>query len=222
MNCSKLVICSVSLVFVMATMAAAQMQMREMPLPRGVFRPIVGQGSVYERASRSGPGQTVELDIVGKDSVNGKDAYWLEWIFSDQQMGNVIAKTEMVLDNGYTFNAKTIVQMAGAPPMEMPAAMMSGNQNKNQPADIRTFASDLGSESVTTPAGTFACEHWQMKDGSGDGWLSGQVTPFGLVKSVDKDGSTFVLVKVITGATDKVTGTPVPFDPMLFMGRGRQ
>ena len=46
------------------------------------------------------------------------------------------------------------------------------------------------------------------------------MTPFGLVKSVDKDGSTFTLVKIITGATDKITGTPVPFNPMMFMGRG--
>jgi len=46
------------------------------------------------------------------------------------------------------------------------------------------------------------------------------VTPFGLVKSVDKDGSTLTLLKTTSGVTDKITAAPVPFNPMIFMGRG--
>ena len=209
----------ISPVLAVAAAAGAQMGMRQTTLPRGIFQPVVGAGAAYESAGPSGPKQTIEFDVVGKDSVNGKDAYWLEWTFPDTQMGNILVKTEVVLDSGYTFVAKSIAQMAGGPPMEMPS-QMSPTSNQKQPADLRTSADDLGSESVTTPAGTFSCEHWRMKDGKGDGWISDKVSPFGLVKSVDKDGSTLVLVKVISNATDKITGTPVPFNPLLLMGRG--
>src|SRR4029077_10114916 len=88
------------------------------------------------------------------------------------------------------------------------------------PVEIKDKADDLGSESVTTPAGTFSCEHYRAKDGSGDSWVSDKVTPFGLVKSVDKDGSTLTLLKTTSGVTDKITAAPVPFNPMMFMGRG--
>jgi hypothetical protein len=37
-----------------------------------------------------------------------------------------------------------------------------------------------------------------------------------------KEGSTTVLAHVITDAKDRVTGTPVPFDPMRMMQQGKQ
>ena len=206
------------LVFAATLVVHAQMNMRQTQLPRGVFRPVIGQGAVYEMASTSGPKNTVEFDIVGKDSVNGKDAYWLQFTMNGTDMGDILSKVQLVLDNGVTSTARTIIQMGNNPPMEMPAAMASKAQ---RPTEIKDKADDLGSESVTVPAGTFSCEHYRAKDGSGDAWVSDKVSPFGLVKSVDKDGSTTVLVKQITGATDKLTAAPVPFNPMMFMGRGR-
>ena len=145
-----------------------------------------------DRQIRRSPKRNIEFDVVGKDSVNGKDAYWLEFTISGTQMGDILSKIEVVVDAGVTYTARTIVQMGNNPPMEMPAAMSSKAQT---PVEIKDKADDLGSESVTTPAGTFSCEHYRAKDGSGDAWVSDKVTPFGLVKSVDKDGSTFTLVK---------------------------
>jgi hypothetical protein len=218
MNRSKHIISVITLVFAITALASAQMGMRQTQLPRGVFRPVVGQGAVYETTKASDPKSTIEFDVVGKDSVDGKDAYWLEFTISGTQMGDILSKIEVVVDAGVTYTARTIMQMANNPPMEMPAAMSSKTRT---PVEIKDKADDLGSESVTTPAGTYSCEHYRAKDGSGDAWVSDKVTPFGLVKSVDKDGSTFTLVKTVTGATDKITGTPVPFNPMLLMGRGR-
>lgn len=216
MNRSKHIAVAIFCVFMMASAAGAQMGLRQTPIPRGVFHPVVGEGAVYETQDSSGVKRNIEFDIVGKDSVDGKDAYWLEWTISGTQMGDVIMKTQMVLDAGNTMAGRTIIQMGGGPPMEMPA-QMSQAQNRTQPADIRSSADDLGSESVTTPAGTFSCEHFKMKDGSGEAWISEKVSPFGLVKSQGND-STLVLVKAVTGATDKITGTPQPFNPMM-MGR---
>jgi hypothetical protein len=105
-----------------------------------------------------------------------------------------------------------IMQMGNRPPMEMPTSMMKSSAQK-QSADIRERAEDVGSESITTPAGTFTAEHYKMKDGSGDAWVAPKAGPYGLVKFQGKD-TTMVLTKVITDAKDKITGTPVPFNPM--------
>jgi hypothetical protein len=216
MNRWKHILIVISFVFAVAAVAGAQMGMRQTSLPRGIFRPVVGQGAVYATTNASGPKNNMEFDVVGKDSVNGKDAYWLEFTITGTEMGDVLSKIEMVVDSGVTYTARTIVQMGNNPPMEMPAAMASKAQT---PVEIKDKADDLGGESVTVPAGTFSCEHYRMKDGTGEAWISEKVTPFGLVKSQDKDSST-VLVKTVSGATDKITGTPVPFNPMMFMGRG--
>jgi hypothetical protein len=219
MNRSKHIMVAVFLVFAMALVAGAQMGgLRQTPLPRGIFRPVVGEGAVYEVRDSTGTVRSIEFDIVGKDSVDGKDAYWMEWTVTGTPMGDMIMKTQMVLDAGNTLSGRTILQMGSNPPMEMPAGMMGRGSAQPQPADIRTTADDLGSESVTTPAGTFACEHFKMKDGTGEAWISEKVSPFGLVKSQGKDSS-LVLVKLVTGATDKITGTPQPFNPAAMMGR---
>lgn len=216
MNHAKHIVFVISLVFAIAVVAGAQMAMRQTPLPRGIFHPVVGQGAVYEMTNMAGPKNTIEFDVVGKDSVNGKDAYWLEFTIAGTQMGDMLSKIEMVVDGGVTYTARTIMQMGNNPPMEMPAAMASKAQT---PVEIKDKADDLGSESVTVPAGTFSCEHYRMKDGTGEAWVSAKVSPFGLVKSQDKDSS-MVLLKTVSGVTDKITGTPVPFNPMMFMGRG--
>ena len=86
--------------------------------------------------------------------------------------------------------------------------------------DMNDKAEVVGTESVTVPAGTFTCQHYRMKDGSGDVWISEKVGPWGLVKAVDK-GQTIVLNKAITDGKDHITGTPKKFDPMEMM-RNRQ
>ena len=44
--------------------------------------------------------------------------------------------------------------------------------------------------------------------------------PFGMVKSVS-NGTTMVLTKVVSDAKDRITGTPVPFNPQM-MTQGMQ
>lgn len=204
--------------------AAANAQMRGMmggPQPRGFFNPIVGSGAQYEISTADGKKMTTETDVVGKESVNGKDGYWFESVVSNPQSGDMVMKMLLVPDPNSTGPVKMIMQMPGRPPMEMPMQMgqmgrMGGNQNPPT-TDIRTQAEDLGTEPVTTPAGTFQAHHYRMKDGSGDSWISEKVAPYGLIKHQGKD-STMVLTKVVTDAKDRITGTPVPFNPMGMMG----
>jgi len=203
-------------VTVVAAVASAQMGMRQTPMPQGVFSPVVGSGAQYEVTSSSGVKSTIEYAVVGKETVNGKDAYWIEWTTSGGPMGSAVMKMLFSADGGNTVTSRMIMQMAGRPPMEMQTQMGRMNGQQTQPADIRNTWDDVGKESVTTPAGTFSCDHLRAKDGSGDTWVSDKVAPWGVVKHQGKD-STMVLTKVITDAKDKIVGTPVPFNPMQMM-----
>ena len=157
----------------------------------------------------------MDFAIVGKESVEGKDAYWMEFTFSDTPMGTLVVKTLATVTDGTITISKTVMQMPGRPPMEMPPQMQGPSRGTNL-ADIRDKADDLGTESVTTPAGSFTCHHYRMKDSSGESWVSESVHPFGLVKGLD-NGSTTVLVKTLSDVKDKITGTPQPFNPMMMM-----
>ena len=203
--------------------ASAQMGMgmRQTPMPHGIFSPVVGSGAAYEITSSDGRKSDVEYAIVGKDSVNGKDAYWMEFTTSAGS-GTMIMK--MLTSIGEATTSRVIMQLPGRPPMEMPQQMMKNATTSNTQslaADIRSGSDDLGSEPVTVPAGTFACEHYRAKDGSGDTWVSTKVAPFGVVKHQGKD-ATMVLTKVITDAKDKIIGVPQPFNPMGMMQQPQQ
>jgi hypothetical protein len=204
-------------VFVVAVMlpgfAGAQMGMHAGPAMRGIFNPVVGSGGEYEMTTDKGK-TVMEIAVVGKESVDGKDGYWFEMTVANASMGEMTSKTLTVLDGQDTVVSRMIMQMGNRPPMEMPTQMFKANAQK-QPADIRDRAEDVGSETVTTPAGTFATEHYKMKDGSGDAWVAPKAGPYGLVKFQGKD-STMVLTKVTTDAKDKITGTPQPINPMMF------
>jgi len=197
--------------------------MLQAPQPRGIFNPIVGAGAQYEYESTGKEKRTLEIVVVGKESTDGKDSYWVETTMPGTPMGDVMAKALMVFDGSSATIEKTVMQIPGAPPMDMSAQVGRASAQKNgqkETIDIRNKADKVGSESVTTPAGTFAADHYRMKDGTGDFWISDKVSPFGLIKSEGKDQN-MVLVKVVTDAKDKITGTPVPFNPMLLMQRGQ-
>ena len=198
---------------------AAQMGMRMgPPMPHGLFNPVVGSGALYQMVKADGTKTTMEIVVLGKESVGGKDGYWFEMTMYGTPRGDMIIKNLTVLDGANIQVARAVMQMPGRPPMEMSGPMLQMH-SQPQPADIRAQAEDLGTESITTPAGTFSCHHYRTKDHPGEAWLSDKVTPYGLVKQ-QGNGSVLVLLKVISDAKDKITGTPVPFNPM-GMGMGQ-
>jgi len=184
----------------------------------GLWHPTVGAGAFYEVEKPGQPKQPFDFAVVGKETAQGHDAVWIELTFSTERMGNMLVKELVSFDPAKMEiqNYKVVVQMPGRPPMLMPDEMMTSHQPFKF-NDAKATSVDLGSQSVTTPAGTFSCEHYRQKDGSSEFWVSEKVAPIGLVKSVDKDGQTTTLVKVVTDAKDQITGTPQPFNPMMFM-----
>lgn len=210
----------------LAGTASAQMggMFRRPQLPRGLYNPVVGSGAQYEMTSANDRKMTMEYDVVAKDTIDGKDGFWFEAPISTPEMQGMIIKMFMTMDAGVPTITRTIMQMPGGPPMEMPQQPARMQNDDNKPFDVHKDVDDLGSESVTTPAGTFDTHHYRMKDGSGDAWISDKISPYGLVKYNGK-GQSVILTKVITDAKTRITGTPVPFNPAMMgsmMGRGRQ
>ncbi|MGA7913848.1 MAG: hypothetical protein WCA00_01335 [Candidatus Acidiferrales bacterium] len=207
--------CLVVAAMALGVSAQMGMGMRGAPQLRGILNPVVGSGGQYEITTAKGEKMSMEMVIVGKETVDGKAAYWFENTMTSERMGGeMVVKALTVVDGQDTVVSRMIMQMPNHPPMEMPAQMVQMHGQK-RPTDIRSEAEDVGSESVTTPAGTFATEHYKMKDGSGDMWIAAKAGPYGLVKFQGKD-STMLLTKVITDGKDKITGTPQPFNPMMF------
>lgn len=207
--------CSLAL---LATAAGAQMGRFSSPHVSGFWNPVVGEGAEYAIQPAKGDKTDMQITVVGKESVGGKDAYWYETSFN-RGSGQMIIKQLKVLNGADTQTSRTIMQMPGRPPMEMSAQMMHQDSSP-QAADVRTGGEDLGSETITVPAGTFVCQHYKTKSG-GEVWISQKVSPYGLVKSKSNDSS-MELVKVITGAKDQITGTPQPFNPQMMMQQQQQ
>ncbi len=201
----------------LAVIAAAQGQgprqgMAGVPAIQGVWKPVVGSGAVYEITNDKQEKRLMEISVVGKESVEGKDAFWLEIGREDFRTGEMqYAKTLLAPKEGNLVLQKTIVQFPGQPqPVEFSGEMRFPGRAERppQPADIRKKAERVGSESITVPAGTFTCEHWRMKDGTGGVWINDKIAPWGLVKTEGKARS-MVLTKTLSDVKTHITGTPV-------------
>lgn len=189
----------------------------------GLWQPTVGAGASYEVSKAGQPKQPFEFAVIGTEKVQGRNGVWVEFTIAAEQIGVMVIKELVAVDAAkmqmQTF--KAVIQLPGRPPMQLPDEMIQSQQPFNF-RDVRAEGVNLGTQSVTTPAGVFACEHYRTKDGASEFWVSKQVTPIGLVKSVQKAGQTVVLVKVVTNAKDKISGIPQPFDPMMFLPQDTQ
>jgi hypothetical protein len=177
------------------------------------WNPVMGGGEVYQAAGRSDPEHTMQLAIVGKETVDGKQAYWLELAMNVAEMGGMAYAKDLIVP-GEERPRRVVIQIPGEAAMEWPM--------KGRPGAMKvqnTHFHKVGTETITVPAGTFACEHW--KDDDGDYWTSSKASPITLVKETGKQGAD-VLVKVITGEKDHITGPIKPFDPTVFMRHMKQ
>jgi hypothetical protein len=177
-----------------------------------IFKPVVGNGALYQ-SQRTGRDQTMQLEmiVVGKEIVDGQQGWWLEMGMDTPRGGSsqlVYSKMLMTAD----FQMKKVVfQLPGQPAMEMPY----NDSMKTRMKEESQKWHQAGSESITVPAGTFSCVHWKKDQGDGDVWASDKVSPMSMVKMVDS-AQTLVLMKVISGASDHITGPVTKFDPQAF------
>ena len=175
-----------------------------------IFHPVVGQGAVYEEQRKDGTKSPLELSIVGKETVDGQEGYWLEVGHSERGSDTLTYSKMLVVKDPFEMKKMIFVMPGSAQPMEYP--MNQSQKTKQRMEENLEKWHKVGTESITVPAGTFVCEHWAKDDGTEDLWASAKVGPMGLVKSVGKN-MTMVLVKTLSSAPEHITGTPQKFDP---------
>jgi hypothetical protein len=194
------------------------------PAMNGLWNPVVGSGATYEMIGKDGKKQQMTVAIVGKEEIDGQYGYWLETLIPGSDGQVFVMQQFMVKDGTQMSVARMIVQQPGQPPMLISGAMMGmmGRRGGATPptpkADVRDGAENIGTESITTPAGTFESAHYRTKDGA-NAWISPKAGPWGIVKSVSADSSMTVL-SVTSDAKSHVVGTPQSMESMMG-GRGR-
>lgn len=174
-----------------------------------IFKPVVGSGAAYEQHStdEKRPASQMQMTIVGKELTANGEAYWMEiGHVGKEGAGMMYSKVLVTKDFQFT---KIIFQQPGQPAMEMP---FDGQTGRSHMKEEMAKWHQVGSETITVPAGTFSCMHWKNEDGTDEVWTSDKVTPMAMVKQVGKNRS-MVLTKIITGATDHITGPVTKFDP---------
>lgn len=209
MNLMRSVIITLIVTLGVAAVSWSQGMMHPPEMP-GQFNPVLGSGGEYQITNK---GQTVNWTyaVVGKETVNGQDGYWLE-MRTDSPRGKMVMKQLIVSEAGKVQVERMIMQSPGRPPMEMPVAMMSrmGAGTRPQAAGSDQGQREmLGTESVTVPAGTFTAEHFRSTNNGkvSEVWASTKVAPYALVKMTSAD-TTMVLVKVLDHETSQITGEP--------------
>ncbi len=210
---STLLVCAcVSFVPAAKAQLGGGMNFFKKPNIADIFHPVVGSGAAYERTDKDGVKTTLEMTIVGRDTFEGKDAYWFEVGHNDKRSAELSYAKMLITKDDFQFHKMIFVMPGSTQPMEMP--FNPGDKTKEKIKDDLEKWHKVGAEPITVPAGTFLCDHWQKDDGKQDVWVSSKVTPMGMVKEVS-EGSTMVLAKVITGVSDHITGTPQKFDPQM-------
>jgi len=217
--CSRLLLISFATTALTQLSSAQRGMMMQPPDIAGVFNPVVGSGASYEMVKTNGEKIPFDMAVVDKDASGG---YWIEYSMQNPKLnGPVYMKNLMVHQSDDIIIQRSIMQMPGRPPMDMSSMMsMKAMQSPKEKADFRANAQNMGTESVTTPAGTFSCEHWRnAKDGT-DVWLSDKIVPWRLVK-MSGANNTLTLVKIISDAKTHITGTPVSMEEMMQQHMGK-
>jgi hypothetical protein len=178
------------------------------------LNPVVGKGAEYQSTEKESSGEktrSTTIGIVGKDSFEGKEAFWMEVVSNSEGQSALVKMLITRADFGFH---KMIIQPAGQQAMEMPFNPGKDAHEEKIEEKFKDWHS-VGTEPVTVPAGTFVCEHLHNDKTNGDLWASDKVTPFGMIKQVDGK-QTMVLVKLIPDFQDRITGPVKQFDPQAF------
>lgn len=217
MNFSRKAAFLCALILAVAASAAAQFGHRGPQAPQipTAFKPVVGSGAEYQFTGKK-ENADFAYAVVGKEQVDGKDGYWLEIRINNAKnmKGEMVMKELMVINGSQPEIKRMITQPPGRPPMEMPSAMLGMIRSHTPKAiggDEKTGGpgEKVGTETITVPAGTFECDHYRTEEEGSpvDLWISSKVSPYGVVKMVNKD-ATMVLQKVLTNETSHIKGEP--------------
>ncbi len=173
----------------------------------------VGQWAAYRVDGFGGVRVDTRYAIVGRESVEGQDQYWLELELPGGMMMQMLIPS-------YPFPPESVrrvvVKIGDGPAMEYPEemAVSMGRQGQNLSEPLLKACNEsetVGWETVTVPAGTFhALRVKAILAGGGEKgiWLSKDV-PFGIIRMTEEpEGKGLVLLDHGTDATSSITETP--------------
>ena len=174
------------------------------------FKPVVGGWAEYQVTGEGEKPTKMKIAVVGKEG----DAYWFETVTETEEQGLLITKVLVSGSPQDPKNVKRVIVKAGdQPAMEMPTDMIPIPTEEEAAAkEPEGKIVDLGSETVTVPAGKFEAKHLQYREGeiATDAWVSAEVAPYGFVKSVEEDVE-MVLLAHGTDAKSLITEVPKKF-----------
>src|ERR1700744_1581832 len=155
----QLVLLAAACSLCLASGAAAQlggMNFFSKPNIADIFKPVVGQGSVYLSTSEGKEGHEMEMTVVGKEMTPAGEAYWMEMAMP--HAGDQKIYSKMLMTKDFQFS-KVIFQMPGQSAMEMPVSP-SDKDRADMKSEMAKYT-QVGTETITVPAGTFSCAHWK-------------------------------------------------------------
>lgn len=215
-----MVLLAISLCVARTANAQMGMNLFQKPAIAKFLKPVVGKGAQYEMTfanPRSESSRSMEMGVLAKESVDGKEGYWMQIVMTNPKGEPILAKSLITKDDFQTH--KMIMQMPGKPAMEMPFNPSMAREQKMEESMNEWHL--LGTETITVPAGTFVCEHYRNESKGSDFWASEKVSPFGMVKSVSKN-ETMVLTKLLNDVPDRIPGPVTKFDPHMMMQQHQQ
>lgn len=86
-------------IFGITGLAGAQ-RMAQAPSMPGEFKPVVGAGAQYEVTTKKNEKVNWAYAVVGKETVEGAEGYWLEMRLEGGKEGGVVMKHLVVLRAG--------------------------------------------------------------------------------------------------------------------------
>jgi hypothetical protein len=166
-------------------------------------------GSLLKAVIRTGP-ETAGVNALGQPAGTTSSG---ESFTAFERQDPARLKTLMAAEGNDGIVQRLIIQLPGDDkPIDY--SFLLTNASSLNPIWIRTLdsrsnAQNIGTESVTTKAGTFSCQHWRTANDAVDFWISDKVTPWSLVKMRSKDGDTITLRRVLSNTKTQVRGAPI-------------
>jgi hypothetical protein len=208
-RCLAIAFLATLLLAVASARAQMGMDLFKRPAITKVFHPVIGKGAVYVGTGKDGKiTRTTEIAIVGKDSFEIKEGFWMQIVSTDPQGKTFVGKS-LITPADFQFH-RMIIQPPGQQAIEISMDMNAARKEKMK--DNLSEWHSVGTETITVPAGTFSCDHWRNDKAHAEIWTSDKVTPFGMVNEISSNGDTQVLSKILDNATDRFTGSAKQLD----------
>jgi hypothetical protein len=111
----SLLLCSAALLLINSAVRAQMgMNVFQKPSIANIFHPVVGSGALYQVTSTDSPNdppKQQQFSIVGKEVVDGSDAFWME--FADQGKGGTRTIGKVLISKSDFKTHRMIFQRAG-------------------------------------------------------------------------------------------------------------